>query len=78
MTQRRGQAVWELAMGWKNRDLLCGMMAKCVYYFRYFLPTFRPSVHFSTNVNTVSTAGIYVIFDIDDYCENMSGYSRFG
>ena len=66
-------------MGSKNRDLPCCVMANGAYYFRYFLLSFvRPSVHFFTNASTVSTGGIYVIFDIDDFCENMSGYFRFG
>jgi len=67
-----------MAMGWKNRDLPCCMMAIRAYYFRYFLLFFRPSVHLSPNASTISNRGIYVKFDIDDFCENMSGYSRFG
>jgi len=44
VTQRIVQAVRELAMGWKNRDLPCSMVLKSAYYFRYFLLFFRPSV----------------------------------
>jgi hypothetical protein len=87
MTQRKGHAVWELAMGWKNCDLPCCIIEKAritfVIFFHPFVhpfvhPPVRPFVHLSANASTVSTGGICVKFDIDDFSESMSGHSTFG
>jgi len=54
-----------LAAVWEKRLLLSLICSN--------FSSVRPSVQLSTN----ATGGIYVKFDIDDCCENMSGHSKF-